>query len=325
MQSELAEENKDEQMMKIAIIGSGLIGRAWAVVFAHAGHQVVMQDTDEACLDKLSDTVMQEAAILHRHGLLADPQSVREKLTITGDLVAALTGADFIQENGPERIEIKRSLFEALDQLAPSNIPIASSTSAIIASQFTEELSGRHRCFVGHPVNPPHLVPLVELCGSPWTSSAILDKAHQIYAECGMVPVRIKSEKQGFVLNRLQGAVLAEALRLLHEDVISVEDLDKTMKDGLGMRWAFMGPFETIELNAPEGAEDYFQRYCGLFRDMAAEPPGQTVFDPSVTKSIVQNWQTRLGKDDILRRTAWRNERLASLSAWKKQRNQEEV
>ena len=109
-----------------------------------------------------------------------------------------------------------------------------------------------------------------------------------------MVPVRIKSEKQGFVLNRLQGAVLAEALRLLHEDVISVEDLDKTMKDGLGMRWAFMGPFETIELNAPEGADDYFQRYCGLFRDMAAEPPGQTVFDPSVTKSIVktgrQDW-----------------------------------
>ena len=152
---------------------------------------------------------MQEATILHRHGLLADPQSVLEKLTITGDLVSALTGADFIQENGPERIEIKRSLFEVLDQLAPSDIPIASSTSAIIASQFTEKLAGRHRCFVGHPVNPPHLVPLVELCGSPWTSSAILDQAHQIYAKCGMVPVRIKSEKQGFVLNRLQGAVLA--------------------------------------------------------------------------------------------------------------------
>ena len=96
MQSEKAEGNKDKQMMKIAIIGSGLIGRAWAVVFAHAGHQVVMQDTDAACLDRLADTVMQEATILHRHGLLADPQSVLEKLTITGDLVSALTGADFI-------------------------------------------------------------------------------------------------------------------------------------------------------------------------------------------------------------------------------------
>lgn len=140
-----------------------------------------------------------------------------------------------------------------------------------------------------------------------------------------MVPVRVKSEKQGFVLNRLQGAVLAEALRLLHEDVISVEDLDKTMKNGLGVRWAFMGPFETIELNAPKGADDYFQRYCGLFRNIAAEPPGQEVFDASVTTGIVQNWKTKLGKDDIPRRTAWRNERLASLSAWKKQRNQEEI
>ena len=324
MQFEVAAGDRDKKIMKIAIIGSGLIGRAWAVVFAQAGHQVVLQDTEEAKLDKLADTVMQEAMILHRHGLLADPQSVREKLTITVDLSAALKGVDFIQENGPERIEIKRTLFEAFDQLAPSDIPIASSTSAIVASQFTKNLSGRHRCFVGHPVNPPNLIPLVELCGSPWTSSDILEQAYQIYAECGMVPVRIKSEKQGFVLNRLQGAVLAEALRLLQEDVISVEDLDKTMKDGLGMRWAFMGPFETIELNAPDGANDYFQRYCGLFRDMAAKPPGQTVFDPSVTKSIVQQWQTRLGKDDILRRTAWRNERLASLSAWKKQRNQEE-
>ena len=129
MRSEEAAGDKDKQMMKIAIIGSGLIGRAWAVVFAHAGHQVVMQDTDEACLDKLADTVMQEAAILYRHGLLADPQSVREKLTITSDLNSALTGADFIQENGPERIEIKRSLFEALDQLAPSEIPCLLYTS----------------------------------------------------------------------------------------------------------------------------------------------------------------------------------------------------
>ena len=311
--------------MKIAIIGSGLIGRSWAVVFANAGHQVVMYDTDEACLDRLAETVKQEAEILQRHGLITDLPAIQDQLTVTGDLTAAVAGVDFIQENSPEHVEIKLSLFEALDQLAPPDSPIASSTSAIVASHFTENLSGRHRCFVGHPVNPPHLVPLVELCGAPWTSSAILEQAHQIYFECGMVPVRIKSEKQGFVLNRLQGALLAEALHLLHEDIITVEDLDKTMKDGLGMRWAFMGPFETIELNAPEGADDYFERYCGLFRHMAATPPGQKVFDPSVTKKIVQNWQTKLGKDDILGRTAWRNERLASLSAWKKQRNQEEI
>lgn len=311
-------------MMKVAIIGSGLIGRAWAVVFAHAGCQVVMYDTDPACRDGALDAVKTEAEILHRHGLLADVSAVLDRLNITSDLQDAVTAADFIQENGPERPDVKQALFADLDRLAPADTPIASSTSAIPASLFTQDLVGRHRCFVGHPVNPPHLVPLVEICGAPWTEAAILDKAYDLYANSGMQPVRIKTEKQGFVLNRLQGAVLAEALRLLDEDVISVEDLDKTMKDGLGMRWAFMGPFETIELNAPEGVADYFRRYCRLYRDMATEPPGPGVFDEQVTNAIAQTWQTKLGKDDIPYRTGWRNERLASLSAWKKHRAEAE-
>lgn len=311
--------------MRVAVIGAGLIGRAWAVVFADAGHDVVMYDTDPACRNGLPEAVRAECEILHRHGLMADSDAVQRRLTTTDDLSHAVRAAEFIQENGPERIEVKQALFAELDRLAPADTPIASSTSAIPASRFTQALAGRHRCFVGHPVNPPHLVRLVEICGAPWTSEAILDKTHDLYAGCGMVPVRIKTEKRGFVLNRLQGAVLAEALRLLDEDVISVEDLDKTMKDGLGMRWAFMGPFETIELNAPEGAEDYFRRYCGLYRDMAETPPGPGVFDEAVTRSIVSKWQTKLAQDDILPRTKWRNERLASLSAWKKQRNQDEL
>ena len=306
-------------MTNVAVIGSGLIGRAWAVIFANAGCQVTMYDTDPACREGLAEAVNAECAILHRHGLLSDINAVHARVTVADELAEAVQTADFIQENGPERLEVKQALFAELDSLAPADTPIASSTSAIPASQFTQSLTGRHRCFVGHPVNPPHLVPLVEICGAPWTAAAVLDKAHDLYKTSGMVPVRIKTEKQGFVLNRLQGAVLAEALRLLDEDVVSVEDLDKTMKDGLGLRWAFMGPFETIELNAPEGVTDYFRRYCGLYRDMAAVPPGPEVFDEAVTSAIAQKWQTKLGKDDILIRTGWRNERLASLAAWKKQ------
>ena len=306
-------------MMTVAVIGAGLIGRAWAVVFAKAGHQVVMYDTDPACREGLVKALTAEIQILHRHGLLGDISAVLGRFRIASALPEAVEEAGFIQENGPERGEVKQALFAELDRLAPPDTPIASSTSAIPASRFTEALAGRHRCFVGHPVNPPHLVPLVEVCGAPWTAAQILDKAYDIYAQAGMVPVRIKSEKQGFVLNRLQGAVLAEALRLLDEDVISVEDLDKTMKDGLGMRWAFMGPFETIELNAPDGVADYFRRYCGLYRDMAAEPPGPGVFDEQVTSAIAHKWQTKLDKKDILNRTGWRNERLASLAAWKSQ------
>ena len=319
-----ARKQKCEPKMRVAIIGSGLIGRAWAVVFAKAGHQVMMYDTNPACREGLADAVNAECDILYRHGLLADIDAVRARVTVTETLADAVQTADFIQENGPERLEIKQALFAELDKLAPPDTPIASSTSAIPASNFTDALTGRHRCFVGHPVNPPHLVPLVEICGASWTSAEIIDKAYDLYASCGMVPVRIKTEKQGFVLNRLQGAVLAEALRLLAEDVISVEDLDKTMKDGLGMRWAFMGPFETIDLNAPEGVTDYFRRYCGLFRDMAAVPPGPGVFDEAITSAITQNWQTKLDKHDILPRTSWRNERLASLAAWKKRQAETE-
>ena len=311
--------------MKVAIVGSGLIGRAWAVVFANSGHDVVMYDTDAVCRTGAADAVAAECEILQRHGLLDDIPAVLRRISVTDNLSVAVQDAGFIQENGPERLPVKQDLFAALDELAPAETPIASSTSALPASQFTQTLAKRHRCLVGHPVNPPHLVRLVEICGAPWTSADCLDMAYDVYAGCGMVPVRIKSEKQGFVLNRLQGAVLAEALRLLNEDVISVEDLDKTMKDGLGMRWAFMGPFETIELNAPEGAADYFRRYCGLFTEMAAEPAGAGVFDEAITSAITKGWQTKLDSSEIPARTSWRNERLASLAAWKKQHKKDEM
>ena len=153
-------------------------------------------------------------------------------------------------------------------------MPIASSTSSIVASLFSEQLAGRGRVLVGHPVNPPHLVPLVEVCGASWTKQAVLKKAYDIYASIGQVPVRVHKEIDGFVLNRLQGALLAEALKLVGEGIISVKDLDKTVKDGLGLRWAFMGPFETIELNAPAGAEDYFSRYGPVFAKMAKTSAG---------------------------------------------------
>ena len=166
-------------------------------------------------------------------------------------------------------VEDKKTIFAQLDKLAPPNALLVSSTSAITASRFTETLPGRARCLVGHPVNPPHLVPLVELCGAPWTSPEAIERARNIYREIGQVPVTINREINGFVLNRLQGALLAEAFRLVGEGYISAEDLDHTVKDGLGLRWSFLGPFETIELNAPGGIPDYCARYTGFYKELA--------------------------------------------------------
>ncbi len=150
---------------------------------------------------------------------------------------------------------------------------LVSSTSAIVASRFTEKLPGRARCLVGHPVNPPHLVPLVELCGAPWTSPEAIDRARAIYREIGQVPVTINREINGFVLNRLQGALLAEAFRLVGEGYISAEDLDHTVKDGLGLRWSFLGPFETIELNAPGGIPGLLRALYRLLQGAGFRPP----------------------------------------------------
>ena len=170
-------------------------------------------------------------------------------------------------------------MFAALDRHAPAAAVLASSTSAIPASRFTEALAGRARCLVAHPVNPPHLVPVVELCGAPWTAPATIERALAVFTEIGQVPIVVRRELDGFILNRLQGALLSEAMRLVGEGYVSPEDLDKTVRDGLGLRWSFMGPLATIELNAPGGVADYCARYGGFYRRLAAEPPAPRVWD----------------------------------------------
>jgi 3-hydroxyacyl-CoA dehydrogenase len=177
----------------------------------------------------------------------------------------ALAGVAWVQENLPETLDVKREVFAALDRQAPPYAVLASSTSAIPASQFTEALPGRARCLVAHPVNPPHLVPIVELCGAPWTSPAVIEQAKRVYAELGQVPIVVRREVDGFILNRLQGALLSEAMRLVGEGYVSAEDLDKTVCAGLGLRWSFMGPLATIELNAR--VADYCTRYSGFYPD----------------------------------------------------------
>src|SRR5205085_5888573 len=195
------------------------------------------------------------------------------RLTPAASLAEAVPRADLVQENGPETVEAKRAIFADLDCHAPPAAVLASSTSFIPASAFSEELPGRERCLVGHPVNPPHLVPVVELCGAPWTAPETVARAHGVMSEIGQVPIIVRRELDGFILNRLQGALLTEAMRLVGEGYVSPEDLDKTVRDGLGLRWSFMGPFETIELNAPGGAADYCERYSGFYRRLAADPP----------------------------------------------------
>jgi 3-hydroxyacyl-CoA dehydrogenase len=301
----------------VAIVGTGLIGRAWAAIFARAGWNVRLTDPHVPTLKAAPRLIRDELHALARHGLADDPDGAVARVSVAADLEEAVRDVEFVQENGPEKVEDKKIIFAQLDKMAPKGALLVSSTSAITASRFTEKLPGRARCMVGHPVNPPHLVPLVELCGAPWTSPEAIDRARIVYREIGQVPVTINREINGFVLNRLQGALLAEAFRLVGEGYISAEDLDHTVKDGLGLRWSFLGPLETIELNAPGGIPDYCARYTGFYKELASAAAGPAVYESPNVDRVIAAWPHQPTAERIAGLTLRRNECLAALAAHK--------
>jgi len=305
----------------VAIVGVGLIGRAWAVIFARAGWNVRITDPHIPTLAAAPRLIREELHALARHGLADDPDGALARVSVAASLEEAVMDVEFVQENGPEKLAAKQAIFVQLDRLARPDALLVSSTSAIPASRFTEMLPGRARCLVGHPVNPPHLVPLVELCGAPWTAPEAIDRARRIYREIGQVPVTIHREIDGFVLNRLQGALLAEAFRLVGEGYISAEDLDHTVKDGLGLRWSFLGPFETIELNAPGGIPDYCARYTGFYRGLASAAAGPEVYQSPNVDRVIAAWPHQPTPERIAALTQRRNDRLAALAAHKAAQN----
>ena len=300
---------------RVAIIGSGLIGRSWAIVFAGGGFDVALYDAVPGIAEQARTRVVEDFDEISAYGLVKDAKGAAARVRTAAKLADALDGAGYVQENSPETLEAKRSVFAELDRLAAPDCILASSTSTIVASRFTETLEGRHRCLVAHPVNPPHLVPLVELVGAPWTAPETVTRAKAIYELIGQVPIVVRREIDGFILNRLQAVLLSEAFRLAGDGYVSPKDLDKTLKDGLGLRWSFMGPFETIELNAPAGIPDYCDRYGPSLSRLSAANP--SLYKEGNLKRILSQWQP-LDSGQVATRMRWRDRRLAALKAHKR-------
>lgn len=302
------------------MVGAGLIGRAWAMVFARAGWRVRVFDKDPAQLASARAHVAADLAEQHAFGLVGDAAAASARIAWCERLDDALEGADWVQENLPEDVGVKRDMFALLDAGTRPDVILASSTSAIPASRFTEALPGRARCLVAHPVNPPHLVPVVELCGAPWTAVATIERAHAVMSAIGQVPIIVRRELEGFILNRLQGALLSEAMRLVGEGFVTPADLDKTVSEGLGLRWSFMGPFATIELNAPGGVADYCARYSGIYRRLASEPPAPAVWEGANAQRVAGALGAAPDAPTREARTAWRNTELLALRKHKRDR-----
>lgn len=304
--------------MKTAIIGCGAIGGSWAIVFAQAGHEVRMWDPAQGAAATAIDGISDQLGELSHGGLLNEPvASILARISVAASLQAAVQAADHIQENGPEKLDIRRQLFAELDDAAPPDAVIASSTSGMAPSTFTEHLPGRHRCLVAHPANPPYLLPLVELCPAPWTAPEVMQQTRARMLKAGRKVAVLQREAEGFLLNRLQGALLAEAFRIVADGIAGPDDVDTVMKSALGLRWSFMGPFETVDLNAPGGITDFCARYGALYERLQHQMPPRA-WDDALVDTVAAARRADVSLDAIPQRQVWRDKRLMALAVYLK-------
>ncbi|XP_012697773.1 lambda-crystallin homolog [Clupea harengus] len=261
----------------ITIVGSGLIGRSWAMVFLSGGYKVHIYDNQPGQAAKAITEIRKQMEELHQAQMLRGSLGAAEQLALLSshdDLQQALEGAFFVQESIFEELEPKQKVFQAVESHVGEDVVLSSSTSCLMPSTVFSGVQNRSRCIVSHPVNPPYYVRLVELVPHPDTVPAVMELAYTLMTEVGQAPVRLRKEVDGFALNRVQYAIIAESWRLVKDGIISVEDIDLVMTEGLGMRYAFIGPIETMHLNAPQGLEDYLERYrVGMKRVLSSFGP----------------------------------------------------
>jgi 3-hydroxyacyl-CoA dehydrogenase len=299
----------------VAVIGAGLVGAGWAIVFASAGLQVRVYDANRSATDSALSLIAEQLKDLSSFGLIDHPDEVAAHLTPAYDLAEAVEGAAYAQESVLELLDVKRRLLQDLEQTAPPDLVIGSSSSGIPASAFAHGLKISSRVLIVHPVNPPYLVPVVELVPSPETSRATIEFADSFMRALKRSVVHVRKEVQGFVLNRLQAALLREAWALVEDGVASCEDIDRTVRDGLGWRWSFMGPFETIDLNAAGGVADYAARLGPLIHEIARSRVHDEPWSQELIRKVEAERRQLLTQDALPNRRAWRDRLLMALAA----------
>jgi len=283
---------------RIAIIGTGVIGASWTALFLAKGLHVVATDVAPNAEAALKNFVEAAWPALKRLGLA--PAASQSNLKFTAALAQAVDGADLVQENGPERIDFKQKLYGQLDELLPPDVIIASSSSGLTMSEIQKGAASHpERCVIGHPFNPPHLIPLVEIVGGAKTSQATIQRADEFYTSIGQRTVRVNKEMPGHVANRLQAALSREIYYLVAEGVVSAADVDTALSWGPGLRWGVMGGLMLNHLGGgPGGIEHFFQQFAG---PMTAwwKTLGSPVLTPEVQKKLISSVHAEAGSRSI--------------------------
>jgi len=280
---------------KFSIIGSGSIGIGWAIVFARAGYKVKVYDIEESALRNFESQVKNRLKLLDENNLLThSPKKIAARIKTTLDLAEAVSDADFVQECGPENLEIKRELFTKLADLAKPDAIIASSSSALRPSEFASNIASHERCLVVHPGNPPYLISIAEVVPAKFTSEEAIKTCIDLLTKVGIIPIRVNNEPQGFVFNRLQGAILREAYCLVRDGVISPTDLDLIVTEGLGKRWSIVGPFATSALNVRGGIKAHVARMGKSYFEMGRERGQNDPWDEALVERVAADIESKL-------------------------------
>jgi 3-hydroxyacyl-CoA dehydrogenase len=278
--------SNDKPIRRIAIVGTGVIGASWAALFLAHGLEVIATDPAPNAEENLRTYIDSAWPALEQLGLSSGAS--KERLSFTSKLGDALEGVDLVQENGPERPDFKIKLFADMDALTPATTILASSSSGIPIGVSQSQCKHPERCVIGHPFNPPHLIPLVEVVGSEKTSPATIDRAIAFYASIGKRPIHVKKEVVGHVANRLQAALYREVVYLIAQDVLSVTDADAAVSWGPGLRWGVMGPNLLFHLAGGEGGIHHFMEHLAGPMTTWWKDLGNPEFTPELKEKIVQ-------------------------------------
>jgi L-gulonate 3-dehydrogenase len=307
--------------ISVAIIGAGTIGIAFAVVFARAGIDVKLFDPDNGALNRAPARIMSRASSLAKFGLIDDnAEALVAKVALCDSLEGAVYDASMVIECALEKVDVKKAIFTQLSRLAHSDAVLVSSSSAIPVSAFASDLECRSRCLVAHPANPPYLIPIIEVVPASFTDENSTRKAEEIFVTAGLKPIRVKKEIEGFVFNRLQGAILREAYCLVRDGIATVDDIDTVVREGLGFRWSVVGPFETSELNYNGGIVEHASRMSASYARMGAERGQADPWTPELVAEVDKQRRRLLSLDDWEERVTWRDHQLMQLTAERKNR-----
>jgi 3-hydroxyacyl-CoA dehydrogenase len=306
----------DKPIRRIAIVGTGVIGASWTALYLAQGLEVVATDPAPGAEQRLRDFIDKAWPALERLGLSAGAS--RSKLSFNADLGEALKGVDLVQENGPERIDFKQKLYGQMDSLLAPDVIIASSSSGLPMSEIQKGATAHpERCVIGHPFNPPHLIPLVEIVGGKLTSEETIQRADDFYTSIGKDTVRIKKELPGHVANRLQAALAREVYYLIATDVLSAKDVDTALSSGPGLRWGIMGNMMINHLaGGTGGIEHFFEQFAGPLQG-SFKGLGNPELTPDVQRKLIDEVHAEVGSRTIEQLEAERDEQLIELLALK--------